>query len=132
VNQQYGYRKVTVSLSRRLIRCTKIRAIWLVNPLFLRFFAPFCGGKSSEIFNAFALTAAKIILAKAAREATFAANESCRETSEFRQITAFCGAFSLSAFQFSAFQFYPNPPFPPQPPFPRPPVFAKASTGRPV
>jgi len=30
-------------------------ATWLVSPHFFRFFAPFCGGKSSEIFNAFAL-----------------------------------------------------------------------------
>jgi|GEM_PF-2749479 len=67
-------------------------------------------------------TAAKIILGKAARKATFAANESCRETSEFRQIPAFYGSFFISKFLFSAFQLYPNPPFPPQPPFPRPPV----------
>jgi len=33
------------------------RANWLINPPFLRFFAPFCGGKSSGIFNTVALVA---------------------------------------------------------------------------
>jgi len=60
VNQPNGYRKITVSLVA-------------INPLlqnssylagkssFLRFFAPFCGGESSEIFNAFALPVRKAI-----------------------------------------------------------------------
>lgn len=59
----------------------------------------------------------KIFLGKAAWKVTFATNEFCRETSEFRRIPAFYGAFPLSAFQFSGFQLYTIHPFSPQPPF---------------
>jgi hypothetical protein len=51
-----------------------------------------------------------------------AINESRSESSPFRPISACCGAFFSSEFQFSAFQLYPSTPFPPQPPFPHPPV----------
>ena len=40
--------------------------------------------------------------------ATLTQNENRREISQSRQISAFCGAFFLSAFQFSAFQLYPD------------------------
>jgi len=82
------------------------------------------------------------MLGKADWKVTLVVNEYCPETSDFGQNPAFCGVFSLSAFQFSAFHLYPNSPFPSQPLFPRPPVFStyfaeaarvkKASTGMPV
>jgi hypothetical protein len=67
-------------------------------------------------------TVAKRNLGKAVWRATLTANENCRESFRYRQISASSGAFFLSAFQFSAFQLYPNPLFPRNPHFPAPPV----------
>jgi hypothetical protein len=60
---------------------------------------------------------AERILGKAAWRATITTNEHRYEFSRSRPISAFSGAFFLSAFQL-----YQVPPFPPQPPFPRHPV----------
>jgi phage gpG-like protein len=59
-------------------------------------------------------------LGKAAWRATLALNENRREISRSRPISAFSGAFCLSAFQFSAFQLYQVPLFPRNPFFPAP------------
>jgi len=71
-------------------------------------------------------------LGKSVGKSTLTANEDCRETSEFRRLPAFCGAFSLSAFQFSAFQLYQSPLFPSNPLFPalRPSLTAVSAASR--